>query len=206
MRFIILLIVFVGFTKKDLSSQELVQFSGVIVNNDSLTPIPFVNVMIKSTYRGTVTDFYGFFSFVAQKKDTIIFSCLGYKTAMYVVPDSLTEKRYSIIQVLFSDTINLDEVFVYPWPSREEFKESFMHLQIPNDDYQRALYNLDRQRLLEHMNVTAMDGGMNYHYQMQQYQNKIYHAGQAPPMNILNPLAWAQFIEAWKRGDFKKKK
>jgi len=26
------------------------------------------------------------------------------------------------------------------------------------------------------------------------------------PMNILNPLAWADFIKAWKRGDFKKKK
>lgn len=204
MRCLVFMLLMLGL--KPVFSQELVQFSGVVVNNDSLTPIPFVNVMIKNTYRGTSTDFYGFFSFVAQKKDTIVFSCLGYKPAMYVVPDSLQEKRYSIIQILFSDTINLDEVFVYPFPSREEFKEAFMHLQIPNDDYQRALYNLDRQRLLDRMEFFPMDGGMNYHYQMQQYQNKIYHAGQAPPMQILNPLAWAQFIEAWKRGDFKKKK
>lgn len=198
----ILLVSFV----KPVFSQELVQFSGVVVNNDSLTPIPFVNVMIKNTYRGTVTDFYGFFSFVAQKRDTIVFSCLGYKSAIYIVPDTLKEKRYSIIQILFSDTINLEEVFVYPFPSREEFKDAFMHLQIPNDDYQRALYNLDRQRLLDRMAITPMDGSMNYHYQMQQYQTKVYHSGQTPPMQILNPLAWAQFIEAWKRGDFKKKR
>lgn len=189
----------------NIKSQELVQFSGVVVNHDSLTPTPFVNVLIKNTYRGTITDFYGFFSFVAQKGDTIKFSCLGYKPAFYVIPDTLKERNYSIIQVLFSDTINLDEVYIYPWPTREEFKDAFMHLKVPSNDYQRALYNLDRQRLLDRMNVTAMDGNMNYQYQMQQYQTKIYHNGQMPPMNILNPLAWAQFIEAWKRGDFKKK-
>jgi hypothetical protein len=26
-----------------------------------------------------------------------------------------------------------------------------------------------------------------------------------PPMNIFNPAAWADFIQAWKRGDFKNK-
>ena len=35
---------------------------------------------------------------------------------------------------------------------------------------------------------------------------KYYYAGQAPPQNIFNVFAWAQFIEAWKRGDFKRKK
>ena len=41
------------------------------------------------------------------------------------------------------------------------------------------------------------------------YMNKqaqsLYYAGQQAPQNILNPLAWAQFIQAWKRGDFKSK-
>ena len=30
--------------------------------------------------------------------------------------------------------------------------------------------------------------------------------GQVPPQNIFNPIAWANFIDAWKRGDFRKKK
>ena len=44
---------------------ELVQFSGVVVTNDSLQPIPYTSVIIKHAYRGTLTDYYGFFSFVA---------------------------------------------------------------------------------------------------------------------------------------------
>ena len=35
---------------------------------------------------------------------------------------------------------------------------------------------------------------------------KYYYAGQVPPQNIFNPAAWGEFIKAWKRGDFKKKK
>jgi hypothetical protein len=30
--------------------------------------------------------------------------------------------------------------------------------------------------------------------------------GSRQPMNILSPLAWAEFFEAWKRGDYRKKK
>jgi hypothetical protein len=41
---------------------------------------------------------------------------------------------------------------------------------------------------------------------MQEYQTRIYYSGQAPPLNILNPLAWAKFIQAWKDGDFKQEK
>src|SRR5690348_16797537 len=50
---------------------KLIQFSGVVVTNDSLQPIPFSSVMIKHANRGTVTDYYGFFSFVAMKGDTV---------------------------------------------------------------------------------------------------------------------------------------
>jgi hypothetical protein len=32
-----------------------------------------------------------------------------------------------------------------------------------------------------------------------------YYRGQTPPQNIFNPIAWSQFFEAWKRGDYKNK-
>ena len=38
----------------------------------------------------------------------------------------------------------------------------------------------------------------------QQARNYIY-TGQTKPMNIFNPIAWKNFIDAWRRGDFKKK-
>jgi len=47
--------------------------------------------------------------------------------------------------------------------------------------------------------------GQSYHNYMSSQADKLYYKGQTMPNNLLNPIAWAKFIQAWKRGDFKKK-
>lgn len=188
-----------------VNQDQLVQFSGVVVTADSLRPLPYTSIMAKGTHIGTISDFYGYFSFVAQKGDTIQFSSIGYKKAQYIIPDTLMEDRYSLIQMMQSDTILLRETVIYPWPSKEDFKDAFLALEIPNDDLERARVNLERERLREMGENLSMDGTENYRYSMQQYQTQLYYAGQAPPVNIFNPIAWAQFINAWRNGDFKRK-
>ena len=42
--------------------------------------------------------------------------------------------------------------------------------------------------------------GVNYLQTMQQETDKLYYAGQLPPNNLLNPIAWGKFIQAWKDG------
>jgi hypothetical protein len=187
------------------AQDNLVQFSGVVVANDSLQPVPFASVMIKHANRGTVTDFYGFFSFVAMKGDTVEFGYLGYKKGQFIIPDSLSEERYSLIHVLVRDTVLLKETVIYPWPTREEFKRAFLELKVPDSDLARAERNLELAELKEVKDAVPYDGSINYKYAMQQQQSRLYTAGQYPTTNLFNPLAWAQFIKAWKEGAFKKK-
>lgn len=190
---------------KAINDKALIQFSGVVVSADSLQPIPFTNVIIRSARRGTITDFYGFFSFVAMKGDTIDFQYVGFKTASYLIPDSLEEKHYSIIQVLMRDTINLKEAVVYPWPTRDEFKRAFVDLKLSDDDLKRAQRNFELASMKEIQDQVSYDGNMNYKMALQQRQTQLYTAGQFPSISLLNPLAWASFIQAWKDGAFKKK-
>ena len=187
------------------AQQNLVQFSGVVVASDSLQPVPFASVMIKNTNRGTVTDFYGFFSFVALKGDTVEFAYLGYKKGQFIIPDTLNDERYSLIQVLVKDTLTLAETVIFPWPTKEEFKRAFMELKVPDNDLARAERNLELAQLKEVKDAVAYDGSINYKYAMQQQQSRLYGAGQYPRSNLFNPLAWAQFIKAWQDGAFKKK-
>ena len=191
---------------REQEQKDLVQFSGVVVTADSLKPLPYVSVIIRNTWRGTLTDYFGFFSFVARMKDTIDFSSLGYKKSTFVIPDTLTSNRYSLIQMMQGDTIVLRETIIYPWPTKEQFKEAFMNLRIPDDDLERARKNLaqaEMQVLYENM---PMDGSMNFRNQMMQQQSKLYYAGgQVPPNYLLNPIAWARFVEEWQNGDFKRK-
>ena len=144
-------------------------------------------------------------SFVARKGDTLKFSSVGYKKAQFVIPDSLTTNKYSLIQLMYEDTILLQTAVIYPWPSKEQFADAFVNTKIPNDDYRRALANLERAEMKDRMDAIPMNGAMNFKWQQQQIQSKLYYAGQYPPNNLMNPIAWAQFIKAWKNGDFKRK-
>ena len=185
--------------------KSLVQFSGVVVTADSLHPIPFTNIIIEGTFRGTVSDYFGFFSFVAKKGDSIRFSAIGFKTQYFVIPDGLKENRYSMIQALQTDTLQLREAIIYPWPSKEEFKQAFIDLDLEDDDLERAKKNLDDKVMAELAESLPMDGSLNFKIAAQDQSYKLYYAGQLPPNNLLNPIAWVKFIEAWKRGDFKRK-
>jgi CarboxypepD_reg-like domain len=188
-----------------IRDKSLIQFSGVVVSADSLQPIPFTNVIIRNARRGTITDFYGFFSFVAMKGDTLDFQYVGFKTNSFIIPDSLVEQHYSIIQVLVRDTINLKEAIVYPWPTKDEFKRAFVELKLSDDDLKRAQRNFELAAMKEIQAQVIYDGGLNYQMAVQQRQTQLYSQGQFRSISLLNPLAWAAFIQSWKDGAYKKK-
>ncbi len=204
--FVVALVSFIfilrGFSQ-ELPKNTIVQFSGVVVTGDSLHPVPFASIIIKGTYRGTVSDYYGFFSFVAKMRDTVEFSAIGFKKAWFVIPDTLTDYRCSLIQILKGDTIQLPEAHVFPWPTKEQFKEAFVALHLPDNDLERAKKNLDPDKLIYLAEHTPMDGSMNFRNQMQMQTSRLYYSGQLPPNNLLDPIKWAKFIQAWQDGAFK---
>lgn len=202
----LILLVAVQGVKAQKDAKKLVQFSGVIVSSDSLQPVPFTNIIVKNTYRGTISDYYGYFSFVAQENDTVEFTSLSYQKATFIIPRNLEESRYSLIQMLRKDTITLKTAIIYPWPTREQFKEAFLALEVPDDDLERARKNLAREAMRDQAINYQMDGSMNYKNTMQNYQSHLYYAGQLPPNRLLDPIAWSKFVKAWKNGDFKKQK
>ncbi len=185
------------------TDSTLIQFSGLVMTSDSLAAVPYANLQSISRNFTTTCDYNGFFSFVAGKGDSIRITAVGFKEQLYVIPTDLTEPRYSVIQLLTRDTVYLAETFIYPWPSKEEFREAFLALEIPDDDYAIAKKNLEREALKEMGEAMAMDADMNADYQTKALQQKIYYAGQYPPMRIFDVFAWKQFFEAWKNGDFK---
>jgi hypothetical protein len=203
--FISLSILFLNVKAQTTDNSDLVQFSGVIVTADSLKPIPFSSVMIRNSNRGTISDYYGFFSFVAKMKDTVEFASIGYKRALFIIPDTLTDQRCSMIQILKTDTILLREVVIFPWPTKEQFKEAFIRLHIPDDDLTKAERNMDPEKLGFLAASLPMDGSMNFRNQMENHTTRLYYAGQLTPNYLMNPIAWAKFIQMWQNGAFKKK-
>lgn len=185
---------------------DLIQFSGITITGDSLNPVAYTKITIKKTNKGTTSDVYGYFSFVAHKNDTILFNAIGFKPASFVIPDTVTKYRYSLIQLMTIDTLTLSEAYIFPWPTYEDFKRAFVNLKIPDDDLERARKNLEAIDFQMRVDTYPMDSRMNYNNYIQNQTSKLYYFGQQQPFNIFNPFAWAQFIQAWKDGKFKKKK
>lgn len=185
---------------------SVVQLYGVVMTADSLQGIPSCSVIVEGKGRGTITSYDGVFSIAVLKGDRIRFSSVGFKDRTIDIPRNLTESQYSVIQLLVSDTAYLPATILKPRPTREQFERDFVNNKAPDDMLETARKNTDeaQRRLL--LNSLPADGREAVNYQLRQQSTKAYYSGQLPPMNILNPAAWADFIQAWKRGDFKKKK
>lgn len=184
---------------------SVIQLYGVVMTADSLRAIPSASIIVEGKGRGTITNPDGVFSIAVLKGDRITFSCIGFKNRSIEIPLNLTDNQYSVIQLLVSDTAYLPATILKPRPTREQFERDFVNNKIADDAYEIARKNTDEAQRRILINSLPADGREAINYQLRQQANKYYYSGQLPPMNILNPAAWADFIKAWKRGDFKRK-
>lgn len=185
-------------------SKKLIQLSGVVISSDSLREMPYASVFDRNVRRGTIADVYGFFSMVVQPGDTIIFSYLNHKPGAYIVPDTLLENRYSIIHMLEVDTVDLEEVIIYPWPSREAFAQAFIEMNPYEDALLRAEKLLSGQSLASLASGVSTDASLSYGAAVNQQNTRIYTMGQSPVNNLMNPFAWASFLQKWRAGELER--
>jgi hypothetical protein len=196
---------FVSYAQFEKLKDSVVQLYGVVMTADSLRAIPSVTIMVKGQNRGTMTNEQGVFSIVVMKGDFIEFSSIGYKPKLAEIPRSLEGNQYSMIQLLVTDTVYLPATIIRPRPTKEQFERDFVAVQIPDDDIEIARKNTDasKRRILARSLPT--DGRENSNMLLRNNSQRYYYNGQTPPQNIFNPFAWSEFIQAWKRGDFKNK-
>lgn len=194
-----------GSAQNNNSKDSVVQLYGVVMTADSLQAIPGATVIIENKGRGTITNDQGVFSIVALKGDQIHFSVVGFKDKIIEVPRNIEGNQYSVIQLLVTDTFYLPATIIKPRPSRAQFERDFVNTPVPADEIEIARQNTDEAKRRVLLATLPQDGREAVNMQLRQQSTKYYYQGQQQPINLLNPMAWAEFIQAWKRGDFKKK-
>lgn len=207
---LLLIIAFCCFVIKSQAQFEtvkdsVVQLFGIVMTADSLRGIEAVSITIRGSQRGTITNSQGVFSIVVLKGDVIDFTHVQYKPKTVTVPKNLEGNQYSVVQLMVEDTVYLPATIIRPRPSAEQFARDFVNAKVPDDDIEIARQNNSATKRRALMQSTAADGGEATSLQMRNIATKATYQGQIPPMNIFNPAAWSEFIQAWKRGDFKKK-
>jgi hypothetical protein len=206
----LLLLFSIAFTKHanaqfETVKDSVVQLYGIVMTADSLVGIPAVSITIKGSHRGTITNNQGVFSIVVLKGDVVEFTHVSYKPKTIIIPRNLEGNQQSIVQLMVEDTTYLPVTIIRPRPTPQQFERDFVKTKVPDDQIEIARQNNDvaKRRIL--MNSIPGDGSEASSLQFRNIATKATYTGQIPPMNIFNPAAWSEFIQAWKRGDFKNK-
>lgn len=182
------------------SDEKVVQVTGLVISGDSLYSSPFVTIYRESDYRGTFTDNRGYFTIPVVEGDTLTFVGLGYKKSQYIVPFGNPEPRLSIVQMLEVDTIELPTVYILPVPSPENLKKEFLAMQLPEDEYTRSIRSVNAIKNADGLAYVGPNGEL-FRQSIDRLHNNQNNTGYVQNQ-LLNPMAWAKFIQALSNGDF----
>jgi len=101
----------------NIFSEEKIEqtITGTITDESSGDPLIGVNILVKGTSRGTITDFDGKFSIEANEGETLVFSYTGYKDLEVPVANQTV-----IDLALSEDAAQLDEVVVIGYGTQKK--------------------------------------------------------------------------------------
>jgi len=187
----------------DKLKDSVVQLYGIVMTSDSLKGIPAASIVVKGRNQGTYSNDQGVFSIVVLKGDQVEFTSIGYKPIIINITDTFHGNQYSALVLMVQDAQYLPATIIKPRPTREQFERDFVNTPVPDDDIEIARQNTSaakRRILARTLPASASEAASSY---LRQNATRYYYQGQAPPQNIFNPVAWADFIQAWKRGDFR---
>ncbi|WP_231490560.1 hypothetical protein [Pedobacter sp. Leaf170] len=191
-----------AFAQQKPAQDKLIQFSGIITDIDSTSVIPYVTMTnLSANSKRVAADYRGYFSFIVNPGDTILFTAIGYKKFSTIIPLSTPDSKYTIMVKLKAEVINLPTVRVFPWATTEEFTKDFLSMKIADDDMAIAKRNLSRSSINGMIQALPRDaqeiGSQNYRYNFDRMINK--NMVQTNP--LLNPFAWGKLMQSIFDGD-----
>jgi TonB-linked SusC/RagA family outer membrane protein len=102
-------------TATNTDIQQTRSISGKVTSSDDNMGVPGVNVLVKGTSTGTITDFDGNYSIKVPESGTLVFSYLGFVTQEIEIGNNIT-----LNVTLDSDTATLDEVVIIGYGSAKK--------------------------------------------------------------------------------------
>jgi len=174
---------------------ELVQFTGIVLSADSSTVIPYATITnVSNKNQINLSNYKGYFSFVAHERDTLRFTSIGYSSTVVIIPSNVKDHSYTLQVKLNGKSINLPVVHVFPWATTDEFKKDFMTMKIADDDLEIARKNLSGKSIASLGRTLPRDGKENYSAWAQgENQNIMNQHSYTNP--LFNPFAWGAFIK-----------
>jgi hypothetical protein len=92
---------------------DYILFHGMVMDAELQTPIPNTGYRINNNVLGS-GEADGKFSFYVERRDTVLFTSLGYMPTTFYISDTLVGKEYVAGVYMQTDTISIGEVIILP--------------------------------------------------------------------------------------------
>lgn len=200
-----------------VNGQQIV--TGIVVDSAQFSPLAYVNIQVKHSPRGTITDQSGQFEIAARPSDTLILSYVGYRTveiplvswepSVIIMTESITMLNSIIVQdtlphhdyeMLFTNQIrqlqkiNRKLPFYFTQDKKEKIKlNRFENEQSRVRTYvQLVIKNPDtKASLMREYNLTESDYYTTLARFNQKYYRVMYYLTTSELLSLLN-----QFFDA----------
>jgi hypothetical protein len=185
---LIILIVFSSinfcFSQKGMPGAGPILFRGVVLDASSHTRLGSSQILINKS-RLAISGEDGTFSFYADRKDTVLFSMLGYKSASLIVSDTLSGVEFLTGVYLETDTLLIGEVIIIP--KFTNLKAEMNNPRITSDArLENARSNISIASYQGRTGQAKLgDPGINYEYLRQKQKVDAYERGGIPSDKIL---------------------
>jgi hypothetical protein len=182
--------------------KPLLQFSGITMNADSNKVIvPYVSITdARNKKTLNISNYKGYFSFVAHEEDTLLFTAVGFAPQEIVIPSNVN-KSYTVQIKMKPQVINLPAFHVFPWATTDEFRKDFLTMKVADDDLENARKNLSRSSLAAANSTLARDANEIQSAIGQDMHTRILNSHSLIPNPLLNPIAWGSLIKSIAAGD-----
>jgi hypothetical protein len=115
--------------------------AGYIYDNQDQKPLPYVNIFVKHSRIGTITDTAGHFILATRTNDTLIISCLGYKTQYIFITEQTNDNSEPLIIFLETRVYKLKDVNIIALRRQKQFEYDFINMKLNNYEYNNAIKN-----------------------------------------------------------------
>lgn len=166
-------------SSQQIPADSRILFRGVVISSPAQERLSGSQIYLnRIAYASSRYD--GTFSFYANRRDTIVFTMLGYKPVSMIVSDSLRSREFLTGVYMQSDTIEIGEVIIVP--RFNNLRAEMMNPRIEqNTQLENAKSNITIASYVGRTSQLKMgDPGVNYQILRNKQMRAAYEKGGIP--------------------------
>jgi hypothetical protein len=179
----------VGFSQEVKPLENRILFSGIVRDASTLAPLPNSQIKINRSFvMASGED--GTFTIRVNRRDTVVFSHLGYQPARFYVSDTLAGREFMAGVYMKTDTLSIGEVIIVPRIQNLKY-DIFKAPSATSTEMENAKYNMEISAYQGRIGMNRLgDPASNYSLIQQKQRINAYEKGMIPSDRIvgLSPL------------------